>query len=190
MLKKQQKRVLAIVGSPRKGGNSDTLCDRVLAGAKRAGAVVEKVVLGDLDIRPCRACMACRKKRLRHCVMDDDMAPLYPKLRQCDALVIASPIYFLNLSAQTVLFLNRLYPLFNPDECALGARRVVACFAYGDEDPIGSGCDIAARVVRDLFASVEVPTTFVHASALKRGEIKTNKAALRKAWQAGGECAS
>lgn len=181
----RQKYVLAVAGSPRKQGNSDILCDRVLAGAKRAGARVEKVYLHYCDIRPCNACEACLKGRLHRCVIDDDMAPLYPKLQECDALVIASPIYFLNLSAQTMLFLNRTYPLFNPNECTIGAKQVIVCLTYGDADPIGSGCDIAAYILRDLFRFAEIPMALIHASALKRGEVQMNKAVLRKAYQLG-----
>jgi multimeric flavodoxin WrbA len=185
MAGKLEKYILAVVGSPRKQGNSDLLCDRVLDGANSAGARVEKVFLHDRDIRPCNGCEACLKGKLHHCVIDDDMGPLYPKLQECDVLVIASPIYFLNLTAQTILFLNRTYPLFNPDECAFGAKQVVACLTYGDTDPIGSGCDIAAHILRDLFRYAKIPMTLIHASALKRGEIKANKGILEKAYQLG-----
>jgi len=187
MSKNRQKYVLAVVGSPRKQGNSDILCDRVLAGARRAGARVEKVYLNDCNIRPCNACEACLKSDSHRCVIDDDMVPLYPKLQECDALVIASPIYFLNLSAQTVLFLNRTYPLFNPNGCAIGAKQAIACLTYGDADPIGSGCDIAAHILRDLFRFAEIPMELVHASALKRGEVKENKVILKRAYQLGKE---
>ncbi len=185
MSNKRQKYVLGVVGSPRKQGNSDLLCGRILAGAKSVGARVEKVYLHDLDIRPCSACEACLEGRLHRCVIDDDMAPLYPKLQECDALVIASPIYFLNLSAQTVLFLNRTYPVFNVDECVIGAKQVICCLTYGDADPIGSGCDIAARCLRELFRFAGIPMTLMHASALKRGEVKSNKAVMKRAYQLG-----
>ena len=187
MSKKRQQFVLAVAGSPRKQGNSDLLCDRVLAGAESAGSRVEKVYLHDCNIRPCNACETCLKGDSHRCVIDDDMGPLYQKLEECDVLVIASPIYFLNLSAQTVLFLNRTYPLFNPDECTLGAKQVIACLTYGDADPIGSGCDIAARILRDLCHFAKIPMTLIHASALKRGEIKANKEILEKAYHLGAE---
>lgn len=187
MSRNRKKRILAVVGSPRKGGNSDSLCDAVLAGAAGAGALAEKVYLHDCDIRPCRACGWCLKGRPLRCAMDDGMVPLYPKLASCDALVVASPIYFLNLSAQTVLFLNRTYPLFNPGGCAIGAKRAVACLAYGDADPIGSGADIAARVLRELFQFAGIPLALVHASALEKGAVRANKAIMERARQLGKE---
>ena len=183
----KKKTVLAVVGSPRKQGNSDILCDRVLAGAKRAGARIEKVYLHDLEMRPCSACEACMRSGSGECIIPDGMKALYPKLKSCDALVIASPIYFLSLTAQTTLFLNRCYPLMNPQGCMLSAKKIVACLTYGDADALGSGCDNAYRILNDLFGYMQIPLSVVHASALKKGDINTDKAALRRAYQAGKE---
>src|SRR3972149_974403 len=111
---KGQKYVLAVVGSPRKKGNCDILCDRVLAGARRNGARVEKHYLHDMNIKPCNACEACQDEKLGECVIEDDMRPLYPRMRECEILVIASPIYFFSVSAQTKLFIDKCYPLCDP----------------------------------------------------------------------------
>ena len=177
--------VLAVVGSPRKKGNSDTLCTRVLAGARAAGARTEKVYLQDLGIQPCRACEACLRAALGECVLHDGMKPLYPKLRECDALVIASPIYFLSLSAQTTLFLNRLYPILNPQGIMLGAKKMVGCLTYGDADPLTSGCDNAVRILRDLAGFAGIQASFVHASALHVGDVQSNKPAMALAYKTG-----
>jgi multimeric flavodoxin WrbA len=66
-----RKQVLGVVGSPRRGGNTEILVDEALAGAEEAGALVEKVLLGELDIAPCRACNACQKTG--QCVQRDDV---------------------------------------------------------------------------------------------------------------------
>src|SRR5208283_5419026 len=100
----KEKYVLAVVGSPRKHGNCDTLCDRVLAGARSAGARVEKFYLYSMDIQPCIACERCRKEdeAAGVCVQTaDDMRAMYPRLKQCDGLVIASPIYWMMVSGPT-----------------------------------------------------------------------------------------
>ena len=69
-----RKRVLGIVGSPRRGGNTEIMVNEVLAGAQAAGALTEKVILSELDITPCRACNGCRKTGA--CVQRDDMPAL------------------------------------------------------------------------------------------------------------------
>ncbi|MCW3491307.1 flavodoxin family protein [Dethiobacter alkaliphilus] len=89
--------VLGFAGSPRRGGNSETLLDEALAGAKEAGADVEKVVLSELDFTPCISCGACEESG--DCVFDDDMQALYDKIGAADALIFASPIYFYAVSA-------------------------------------------------------------------------------------------
>ena len=72
------KRVLGIVGSPRRGGNTEILVDEVLAGAEEAGALAEKVILTRLNIAPCQACDACRDTD--ECVQQDDMSALLEKM--------------------------------------------------------------------------------------------------------------
>ena len=85
------KKVMIAVGSPRKKGNSATLAKQVADGAKAGGARVETFFLHHMNIKPCTACDACRKKKDVDCIIQDDMQMLYPKLRDADAIVIASP---------------------------------------------------------------------------------------------------
>ena len=183
----RQKYVLAVVGSPRKHGNSDTLCDRVLAGARSAGARVEKFYLYSMDIKPCRACEACRADGTGVCVQDDDMRAMYPRLKQCDGLVIASPIYWMMVSGPTKLFLDRWYPLSLEDRQFLKAKRAVCCLTYGADDVLLSGADTAARALNDIFTYLKVPVNIVHASAWKKGDIRKNRVALKRAFEAGKE---
>jgi multimeric flavodoxin WrbA len=179
--------VLAVVGSPRKGGNCDILCDRVLAGARSAGARVEKYYLYDMDLRPCRHCDGCRNPERGVCVIRDEMRPMYPKLKGCDGLVLASPIYWMMVSGPTKIFLDRWYPLATEKRNFLKAKRAVVCLTYGADDVLLSGCDVTARALNDVFTFLKVPVNFVHASAWKKGEVLKNRAALKRAYEAGKE---
>ena len=85
-------KVLAVVGSPRKGGNTDVLIDQMISGAARAGAEVEKIYLNDMKITPCQACMSCKKKP--GCVIKDDMQGLYPKIMAAEGLLFGTPVYW------------------------------------------------------------------------------------------------
>ena len=102
--------VLGIAGSPRRGGNTDLLLEQALAGAAGQGAETQRVVLSDLCIHPCRHCGGCQETG--RCVVQDDMQAVYPKLRAMDALVLATPIFFMGPTAQTKAMIDRLQCLW------------------------------------------------------------------------------
>ena len=103
-------RVLGIAGSPRRDGNSDLLLEQVMAGAESAGGETEIIVLHGLNISPCRHCDGCLQTG--ECVVEDDMQWVYPKLRGADRLVIASPVFFMGLTAQTKMMIDRCQALW------------------------------------------------------------------------------
>ena len=186
-------KVLAVVGSPRKGGNSDTLVDAILAGASEAGAEVEKLYLNDLELRGCQACNACRDAVEDPCVQADDMTKVvHPRLRACDAFVIGTPIYYFAASAQTKLFLDRWYALAGQEgePHALRGKRAAIAIAYADPDPFVSGAANAMATFRDALNWVGAELAgVVYATADAAGEIAHNEAALQQARQLGARLA-
>ena len=90
--------VLGISGSPHRHGNTETLLDSFLDGARAAGASVEKVALVDLDYTPCRGCNACHKTG--ECIVKDEAPALYDRILAADCVAIASPIYSMGITAQ------------------------------------------------------------------------------------------
>jgi len=105
--------ILGLVGSPRRGLNTATLVEQALAGAAEAGAATELVYLHECSLEPCDACNGCRDSGI--CVKGDGMRPLYGRLEASRGLVLGTPIYFDHVSAQTKVFLDRLYPYVGPD---------------------------------------------------------------------------
>jgi len=180
------KKVVIVMGSPRKNGNSITLAQRVAKGAEAVGAKVESFYLHEMDIKPCDACDICRENSSKDCVINDDMQNLYPKLRQADALVIASPIYCFTVAAQTKLFLDRCYGLGGPQGNALKGKQIGIVLTYGDSDPFNSGAVNAMRTFQDMFAYIGSPiVSMVYGSASKAGEIKANRDLMEKAYKMG-----
>ncbi|MCG8568833.1 MAG: flavodoxin family protein, partial [Spirochaetes bacterium] len=102
-------KILIALGSPRKKGNSAVLAAEIARGAQESGAEIETVYLNGLNLKPCQGCEQCQKDACNGCAIDDDMTFLYSKLQKADALVVASPIYWFNISAQTKIFIDRLY---------------------------------------------------------------------------------
>ena len=98
-------KVLGISGSPHRHGNTETLLDSFLDGAKSAGAHVEKVVLKELAYTPCRGCNACHKTG--DCVIQDDAIVLFNKILEVDAIAVASPIYSMGITAELKGLIDR-----------------------------------------------------------------------------------
>ena len=99
------KKVLILSGSPRKGGNSDTLCDEFMKGAIEAGNEVEKIFVAGKNIGYCKACYACKDTGV--CVIKDDMAEVLQKMLDADIIVLSSPVYFYSISAQLKAVIDR-----------------------------------------------------------------------------------
>lgn len=105
------KKVVAIVGSYRKGGTVDTAVDAVLAGAREHGAETNKIYLLDQHIEYCRNCRACTLaagEARGKCAIDDDMTAILNEIDSADALVLGSPVNFYNVTAVFRTFLERL----------------------------------------------------------------------------------
>ncbi len=97
--------VLIFSGSPRKKGNTEILIENVVNGISEAGSTCEVVRLAEQKIHPCIGCGGCEKEG--NCVIDDDMQNLYKKIAVADRIIIASPIYFYGVTAQTKAFIDR-----------------------------------------------------------------------------------
>jgi multimeric flavodoxin WrbA len=188
-----RKKILLVMGSPRKEGNSATLAKQVAAGAEAGGAEVESFTLHGMNIQPCTACNACREENSKGCVIDDDMEVLYSKLRQADALVISSPIYWFTVSAQTKLFMDRWYALGGPGEeyAAFAGKRIGIVLTYADVDPFTSGAVNALRTFQDAFNYVGAEIVgMVYGSASEAGEIARNRDLMGEAYELGKKLGS
>lgn len=98
-------RVLGISGSPHRHGNTETLLDAFLEGAKNGGGSVEKVILKNLDYSPCRGCNACHKDG--QCIVKDDALSLFDQILAADCLAVASPIYSMGITAELKGLIDR-----------------------------------------------------------------------------------
>ena len=185
------KKVMIAIGSPRKKGNSATLAKQVAAGAKAGGAQVETFFLHFMDIKFCTACDACRKKKDVDCIIQDDMQILYPKLRDADAIVIASPIYWFTVSGQTKVFMDRWYGLGGDEGYELAGKKFGILLTYADADPFASGAVNALRTFQDALNYIGAEIVgMVYGSASKAGEIRKNEAVMQEAFDLGKKIAS
>ena len=104
------KNVLVISASPRKGGNSDTLCDEFIRGAQESGNHAEKIFLASKNIKYCIGCGVCNTTQ--KCVQKDDMAEILDKMGEADVIVLATPVYFYTMDAQMKTLIDRTVPRY------------------------------------------------------------------------------
>ncbi|MDK2921707.1 MAG: hypothetical protein PWR24_1264 [Desulfonauticus sp.] len=107
-------KVVSLLGSPRRKGNSSTLADFFTSLLQAKGAEVSTYHLNGLTYKGCQACFAC-KTRLEHCIGEDDLKPVLQKVADSDLLVLASPVYFGEVSAQLKAFIDRTFSFLRPD---------------------------------------------------------------------------
>lgn len=153
-------RVLGIVGSPRKKGNTNAMVDAVLQGAAMKGAGVEMVHLTKKKIKPCRACDACREKG--KCRQDDDLEELLSLMKESDVWVFGTPVYWWGPTAQMKAFIDRWYQDVK-GLCDSGKKKVILVIPYGDTDEstarntIGIFIDSLKYLKKDIVEIIEGP---------------------------------
>jgi multimeric flavodoxin WrbA len=103
--------VLILSASPRKGGNSDLLCDQFMKGAIESGNLAEKIFVQDKNINFCLGCLTCQSNG-GECVQNDDMGEILEKMIRADVLVLATPVYFYNMDAQMKVLIDRTCPRY------------------------------------------------------------------------------
>ena len=185
--------VLGINGSPRIGGNTDILLDKALEGAKSRGARTEKVILNTLKFSPCQECEDVRDDGT--CIIEDDMQTLYRKIEEADAIILASPIFFGSLSAQTKMMIDRF-------QCLWGAKYILkksmfkkkrrGCFISVEGSKRMDFFDNARSIVKNLFATIDVEygEELFCAGVDKKGSILKHPDTLNDAFALGERIAS
>lgn len=180
-------KLLAIVGSPRKGGNTDVLVDEALDAFCKNGGDAEKVILNSLQIKPCQGCFSCMTDDGLDsvCVQRDDMTELYQKMFSADALIWATPIYMWSPTAQMKLFLDRLFPLGNYQKtrwrCALNDKPVGIIIVYAETDPLHSGVFQTRDILKVVAEASGGKVGFViHSTVGEKGQALQNKELVQR----------
>jgi multimeric flavodoxin WrbA len=176
----ENKHVLGIVGSPRRGGNTEILVDTILASAIEQGAMSEKVILNELDIAPCQACNACQ--RMGSCIHNDDMKKLVLLMKKSDIWVLGTPIYWWGPTAQFKLFVDRWYGI---DQRIFQGKKIIAAI------PMGGGDDHYARhtigMLKDIchYLGMKYLETVIAAGMNGKSSVRENVRILETARAAG-----
>jgi len=187
--------VLALLGSPRAGGNSELLLKEAVKGVDESGRKVHLFTLNTMNIMPCQNCGGCDETGL--CIYEDDMGQIYEAIRACDRIILASPIFFSALSAQTKIVIDRCqafwcekYLLKKPIPPGQYGRKGLLLMVGGMKKEIGAqGMQCGERSAKAFFRTINVPEhkTLSYTGVDAKGAILDHPSALKEAYEAGKE---
>jgi multimeric flavodoxin WrbA len=175
-------KAIAIVGSPRKNGNTEILAKHTLKAIKEEGLDTELIRLANLDIKGCNACDVCKKEE--RCPIDDDLWPIYTKMKEVDAILFASPVYFSSATPEIQAILDRTgyIAMWNGRvfEGKVGGPLVVA-------EREGQNFVIAQMAYWFYYMGCFVPgsTGWNNAFGAEKGDVKSDEEGLKIAWNFG-----
>jgi multimeric flavodoxin WrbA len=181
-------KVFGINGSPRRGGNTDLLLDKVLEGAGSKGAQTEKVILNTLKFSPCQECENMRDDGT--CIIEDDMQSLYKKIDEADVIVVASPIFFGSLSAQTKMMIDRFqcrWRLKYILKKGVPEKKRAGVFISVEASKRKDFFENAKAIVKNLFATIDAQykEELLCSGIDEKGSILRHPELLKKAYELG-----
>jgi multimeric flavodoxin WrbA len=173
-------KILALIGSPRKGSNTDLLVDQILKGARTRGHLAEKIYLYDYEISPCIDCRKCKKDDFA-CALKDEMLEIYPALEKAGLIIFGTPIYWYGPTAKMKLLIDRMRPFIASGKLK-GKRGVVVT-------PSEEGASCCGPIMETFRMSFNyLGMTFagsILAKAYEQGEIGDKLEELKRAYQLG-----
>ena len=167
--------VVVISSSPRKGGNSDTLCDEFIKGATDGGKNAVKYFLEDIEFDSCKACMACKTPE-KECYQDDQISLILDDMMEADVIVYATPIYYYEMCGTLKRFFDRCYPIFNHLENK----------DYYIITAVGSSNGDALTGIRSFIGFSKNPTEKAVFTVV--GDAKSQDDLLKEVYEAGKNC--
>lgn len=179
-------KVIGIVGSPRKNGNTNVLVQQVLEGAAEAGAETRTFILNEMNYRGCQGCDYCKSHD--RCKLEDELMEVFDELALADGIVFGSPIYFGQFTGQMRLFLDRCYSLINADfspRLPAGKKAVIIGTQGAPEPAAFKGVYEEFGGQISSFMQMEVKDILVGVGYHAPGEVRNNIELMEKAKDTG-----
>lgn len=132
--------ILGLSASPRREGNTGWVINMMLEGAAEKGAKTTLRHFGELNMKPCTGCFACKKSADSGCVLKDDMQTIYDDYKKADTVILGSPVYMGQMTAQAKIFTDRMFALLSPrfsphfTESLSARKKLVLLFTQGNPD--------------------------------------------------------
>jgi len=173
-------KILALIGSPRKGSNTDLLVNQIFEGSKEGKHTSEKLYLYDYEILPCVDCRACKRGHFV-CPLKDGMRKIYPKMEKADLIIFGTPNYWYGPTGKMKLLIDRMRPFVENKKLKGKKWAIVSPSAEGP-----TSCKLLVEMLRLSCDYLGMKFAGkVLAKAYEKGEIRKNHKALRKAFEFG-----
>jgi multimeric flavodoxin WrbA len=182
------KRILAVIGSPRRNGNTHILVSKIVEGAKANGAVAGELFLGDLTIRECDGCHVCWKGK--ECSKDDDMRGIYPAIIQSDVIIFGTPVYWYGPTALMKAFIDR-FVYFNCPENRKKIKGLSAVLAVPfEEDDLETARGVVEFFQKSLaYLEIKLLGRIIVPGVGEKGAILSKNQSLQQAYDLGRKLA-
>ena len=173
--------ILALVGSPRLGGNTDFLVDQALEEAAELGAQTEKIILSQHTVAPCLGHDDCGS--FESCTQKDDTSWILGKFCEADGVILATPVYYYNVSAQLKAFMDRNYFLYmhNRKSKANAVGIIVVAESQGIEDTVHT----LKRYINESFNVLKDKILELHGYAYELGQAENDPQLVDRAREFG-----
>ena len=172
------KRWIAVLGSPRRGKNTERLLDYYIEEIEKQGIMVEKIVLSEIDQNPCNGCESCTKDGV--CCYNDDITAILDKIKNAEGIILGSPSYNYNVTSYMKIFLDRLFSLFTFGKGSWGSELdskgkkaiIIGVCAGPDSSSMGFTIEAMKRVMIDHGVEVIIEESYF---GTKRNPVDRNE---------------
>ena len=178
------KKILAVVGSPRRNGNTDILVSRIAEGARTKGAMVDELYLGDFTIKECDGCHKCWEGK--ECSKNDEMCNIYPKIIRSDVIIFGTPVYWYGPTGLMKIFIDRFVYFNSPENREkIRSKSAVIAVPFEEENPE------MARLVVEFFEKslayleMKLVGKVIVPGVSGKGDILQKAERLREAYELG-----
>jgi multimeric flavodoxin WrbA len=182
------KKILGVIGSPRRNGNTHILVSRILEGANNEGMSTDAIFLNDLSIKECNGCHVCWKSE--RCIKKDDMSNLYQKIIESDVIVFGTPVYWYGPTALMKGFIDRFVYFNGPKNRKKIKDKLAVIVVPFEEEDAKTVAPVVSFFEQSLnFLSVKLIGKIITPGMTRRGEVKEKNEYMEKAYELGKKVA-
>lgn len=169
-------KILSVLGSPRKDGNTAEMLKTYIEGVKTRNQDVEITTIQPSEevIRPCMGCNACKGGSPKACIIDDDMKKYYGELNSANVIILATPVYWFTMTSQLKIFIDRMYGLDFKNFSS--GKKLVLLMSFGDNDMISSGAVNISNSMKQMAKFLGMDFLLEYGMSSNHSEEKRKKA--------------
>jgi len=178
------RKILAVVGSPRRNGNTHILASKIAEGARAKGAAVDEIFLGELSIAECDGCHVCWNSK--DCSKKDDMQAVYPRIITSDSIIFGTPVYWYGPTALMKAFIDR-FVYFNcpANREKIRGKSAAIAVPFEEDDPETAGGIVEFFEKSLEYLQMKLLGKIIVPGVSKKGDVRRKPESLQQAYELG-----